>query len=279
MRIVGTTTRDLVETQPSEGPPVSLSDAQNVGALLREARERRGFSLDRLAQITRIRASLLGAIESNDISAVPQAIFLRGFLRAYAREVGLDPEVTVRCYLDQFEQPDEAVGNPTASVQNPDPGAQPEMNWRALGNIAGVTVITVLVMLYGIGRWHTKPVAPSPAPAAVSRAPEAHPEVGTAGSAATTAVGAAGHVLHVALRTTGDCWVSATVDGTQVVYKLLPPDDARAFDVKDEIVLHLGDPAAASLSIDGAAARPLGTAGVPATVRITKENFRDYLRR
>lgn len=279
MRIVGSTPPELVPAQQSERPPVSLIDARNVGALLREARERRGISIDRLAQITKIRTPFLRAIEANDLDGVPQTVFVRGYLRAYAREVGLDPEETVRSYLEQFAPPEPTVENQTPHVENAPSGVEPDVNWRALRNVVGVAAIAIIVILYGIGSRHTGPAAPSSSPAAGAPAAAPRPEVGTAGSSAPAAVAGAGHVLHVGLRTTADCWVSANVDGTQVVYKLLRAGDERAFDVKDQAVLHLGDPAAASLSIDGAAARPLGAAGVPITVRITKDNFRDYLRR
>ncbi len=52
---------------------------------------------------TKIRIGMLQAIEANQRQKLPEAIFLRGFVRAYAREVGLHPEDTVRRYLGQFE--------------------------------------------------------------------------------------------------------------------------------------------------------------------------------
>lgn len=278
MRIVGSSARDVVESQPPDRAPVSLKNAQDVGGLLREARERRGISLDRLAQSTRIRMSLLHAIESNQIDAIPQAIFLRGFLRAYAREVGLDPEQTVQCYLDQFAPPPTAVENPTPTVQNAPYGAGQEINWRAIRTLGGLLVIAIVVILYGIGSWHTRPGA-SPATPAAPPAASAPQEVGTAGSTATAPVAAAGHVLHVALKTTATCWVAATADGTQVVYKLLPAGEQRAFDVKEQAEVRIGNPAAVDLSIDGVPVRTLGPAGQAVSLRITKDNFRDYLKR
>src|SRR5919106_3125843 len=72
------------------------ADAMDVGGALRDAREQRGLSLDRLSQTTKISVTILRAIENNRIEKLPDGIFLRGFLRAYAREVGLNPEETVR---------------------------------------------------------------------------------------------------------------------------------------------------------------------------------------
>jgi cytoskeleton protein RodZ len=75
----------------------------DMGETLRMAREQQGLSLDVISQRTKINTEKLRAIEENDIQRLPSGIFLRGFLRAYAREVGLDVEDTVNRYLAQFE--------------------------------------------------------------------------------------------------------------------------------------------------------------------------------
>ena len=53
----------------------------DVGAELREARERRGISLEELARITKIGVATLRALERNQVDYLPGGIFLRGFLR------------------------------------------------------------------------------------------------------------------------------------------------------------------------------------------------------
>jgi cytoskeleton protein RodZ len=75
----------------------------DVGETLRRAREQQGLSLDVISQRTKIGTEKLRAIEENDIQRLPSGIFLRGFVRAYAREVGLDAEDTVNRYIAQFE--------------------------------------------------------------------------------------------------------------------------------------------------------------------------------
>ena len=75
----------------------------DVGAALRDAREQREISLDELSRTTKISVATLRALERNQIDRLPGGIFVRGFLRAYAHEVGLDVEDTVQRYLAQFE--------------------------------------------------------------------------------------------------------------------------------------------------------------------------------
>ena len=90
----------------------------DVGAALREARERRGISLEELARATKIGVATFRALERNQVDHLPGGIFLRGFLKAYARQVELDPEDTVRRYVAQFERlPAAAVPTETAGTE------------------------------------------------------------------------------------------------------------------------------------------------------------------
>ena len=65
----------------------------DIGARLRDAREARGLSIDAVSRSTRVQSRILSAIERNDSMCLPPRPYGRGFVRAYASEVGLDPEV------------------------------------------------------------------------------------------------------------------------------------------------------------------------------------------
>jgi cytoskeletal protein RodZ len=75
---------------------------KNVGVELWQARQARGLSRAQASDRTKLRRGQIEAIESNDIDALPPAAFLRGHVRAYAAELGLDPDDTANRYLGQF---------------------------------------------------------------------------------------------------------------------------------------------------------------------------------
>src|SRR5881227_4120800 len=83
------------------------------GQRLRDARERRGVTLRQIANATKISVGVLEALERNDISRLPGGIFTRAFVRSYALEVGLEPELAIEEFMGQL--PHEAVtqGHPT----------------------------------------------------------------------------------------------------------------------------------------------------------------------
>jgi cytoskeleton protein RodZ len=69
-----------------------------VGAQLRAARERLQLSVEDIASSLHLDAGMVEAIEENDRDRLPAPIFVQGYLRNYARLVGLSPETLVREY-------------------------------------------------------------------------------------------------------------------------------------------------------------------------------------
>lgn len=71
------------------------------GAVLREARERKGYELTTVARRLRIRPDILRAIEAGDFNAMPPRGYTRNMINAYARLLGLNPTEIVNMYLDE----------------------------------------------------------------------------------------------------------------------------------------------------------------------------------
>jgi transcriptional regulator with XRE-family HTH domain len=91
------------------------------GEHLKDARAQRGVSLRQIADATKISMGVLEALEREDFSRLPGGIFSRAFVRAYALQVGLDPEDTVREFLVEFERSEnEAAEAPRPEVTSDD---------------------------------------------------------------------------------------------------------------------------------------------------------------
>jgi cytoskeletal protein RodZ len=63
---------------------------ESIGSYLKREREFRQISLAEVAAATRINPAALEAIEKDDFAELPGKIFVRGYLKAYAKHVGLD---------------------------------------------------------------------------------------------------------------------------------------------------------------------------------------------
>jgi transcriptional regulator with XRE-family HTH domain len=92
---------------------------ESFGARLRQRREKQQIALTTIAEQTKIKLSLLEALERDDLSRWPEGIFRRAFIRAYAHAIGLEPDVVVREFLDVHPDPVDVVPAVPASITAP----------------------------------------------------------------------------------------------------------------------------------------------------------------
>jgi flagellar biosynthesis protein FlhG len=81
---------------------VVVGGTEFSGALLREIRRQRGIERDDVAAVTRIGTAYVRAIEDDDFDALPEEVFLKGYLRQIARVLGLAERDVVETYLRRY---------------------------------------------------------------------------------------------------------------------------------------------------------------------------------
>lgn len=98
----------------------------SIGARLRSRREHLGWSLKDIERVTKIRAHYLEALEKDDAAALPAEVYAVGFLRSYARHLGLDADELVSEWRHQ-RPPTAPVAPAPAPVPErpPSPAAAP----------------------------------------------------------------------------------------------------------------------------------------------------------
>ena len=83
-----------------------VSEREAFGPNLRRIRIQRGVTLDQIVAATKVNAALWAGLERNDFSSWPAGIYARGFVRDYARAIGVDVESTVDAFCRFFPQGD-----------------------------------------------------------------------------------------------------------------------------------------------------------------------------
>src|SRR5688572_8430176 len=81
--------------------------SSTLGEKLRQAREERGISISEVAEQTRISSLYLKSIEDDNYKPLPGGIFIKGFVKAYAKYVGIDEAEALQDYarlLSQYEE-------------------------------------------------------------------------------------------------------------------------------------------------------------------------------
>jgi transcriptional regulator with XRE-family HTH domain len=249
----------------------------DTGARLREAREAKGLTVDALARITRVPSRLLAAIERNDLTAIPPRPYGRGFVRAYAGEVGLDPAETVREYFGRFEPaaPQPSAEAPRASAPLRFDDGEKRMSF-------GTPAVILLVLVGGLLAWGGWPYAPgSGERGAVGTSGNGHAApAGAIGDAAPQparatapqSTHAAADGVSVVLDAHDAAWVAATADGKRAMYRTLQPGAHEILRATRELTIRVGDAGALTWAVGGREPVPMGARGAVRTVTVTPEN-------
>jgi cytoskeleton protein RodZ len=148
-------------TEPVEpGRPVA------PGALLREARERQGLSLADVARHLKLSQRQVDAIEKDNFAALPGPVFVRGFMRNYARLVALDAAVLVAAAeatpgfpLPPASATSQTVAQPVVS-SNGNARRDGPRGKRAWWPVTAVLIVAAIALMYF--RAHETVVEPAP---------------------------------------------------------------------------------------------------------------------
>lgn len=127
---------------PTEEP--SLSYGPDIGAALKAAREFRGLSLQDVADQTRIRRTYLAAVEDMRLDELPSRPFAIGYVKAYAKLLGMDPDEAVIRFKDSAPEPDEPLRAPVGVRRERDP--------RLGAIMAGGLLIVSAIVLWNIAQ-------------------------------------------------------------------------------------------------------------------------------
>jgi cytoskeletal protein RodZ len=223
----------------------------------------------------------LEALERSDLSRLPGGIFTKSFIRAYAQEVGLDPDRTIQEFIAELPPDAAAATGHTAVVED---GEKLESDRKAVATALRLALVSLpiigLVIYYGTHRSPARGVQPH-APAA--DAPVTHqPPSATAGTppgapATVPPTSARASGLSMQIATRARCWVSVNTDGEEVFSGLMNAGDRRVVNAKEQIALNVGDAGAFTYTVNGRAGKPLGAPGEVVSTRITLANLENFL--
>ena len=263
---------------PDQEPqPSSHSELALFGEELRREREIRGISLNEIADATKISKRFLDAIERNDHNTLPAPVFTRGFVREYARYLGLNTEEMVNRYnfaaagddrIERSAHLDRLVATP-APPEPPKPRLKQGIPPAYMRIDKSVFVVGALVIALASVSWWA--IQNKRRPTEVDARPvDARPQTPTATkstvvpatSAPAMPVPAAVQPLHMVMELTDDCYVTLLIDGKPVIDDDLRAGDRRTFDANDEIRFKtIGNAAALTVTIDNIQVPPFGKDG------------------
>jgi hypothetical protein len=117
-----------------------------IGERLRDRRVSRGQSFEEVENAIRVNSLYLQALEQEHYDALPAPVYARGFMRSYARHLGLDPEAAVSEMSGTLEPP---TGLEPLPGLRRTPSSLPEFNRPLVGIIVAGAILVVLVLAAG----------------------------------------------------------------------------------------------------------------------------------
>lgn len=263
------------------------------GDRLRREREMRGITLNEITESTKISRRHLEALEGEHFDQLPGGVFNKGFVRAYARFLGIDEDRAVAEYSSASnEQPEPEDKFPLEIHEQPNRALNPRRS-----NLPLLFAIAALAgVLVGYGFWvkskpHTSAPVESarqpagttgplsnganPQPATSSTSSDSTNESATATKPAPAQEAAAEpkrqaipaksadapasrNAFFVQIVAKEDSWISIVADGKSVMERVLPADKRKNIKAGKLLILRTGNAGGIEVSFNG---RPLGALG------------------
>ena len=134
----------------------SETQGTGFGERLRREREMRGISLDEVAAATKIGTRLLRALEEEQFDQLPGGIFNKGYVRAYAKHLGIDEDQAVADYLNAAKEnpPDvNLIAHQNASARDGDVWQGASAGKHRAGFPLMPVLVLVVVIVGAVGGW------------------------------------------------------------------------------------------------------------------------------
>jgi cytoskeleton protein RodZ len=262
--------------------------AASFGERLKREREKRGMTLEEVSGVTKISVRNLKALELEKFDQLPGGIFNRGFVRAYAKHLGLDEEQVVADYLEASGESLPSRVEPgapaEASTQSEEqPRLSTQVPW---GSLAALLVLGTLLLAAWVHYSHRKaPVAGEETAEPAVETPQASaaavPNSGSANNSISQAAAPKSdtpkpdHVVSlktgfdISLKARDEVWVSLALDGKPSAESTLMPGQSMKVHASNQVILKIGNAAGLAVSFNGQTVPVSGAEGEVRTLTFT----------
>jgi cytoskeleton protein RodZ len=238
----------------------------SFGPQLKKIREQRGITLDEVSMSTKIGVRFLHALEEEHFDLLPGGVFNKGFVRSYARTIGIDENQAIADYLNASGE-----APPTKLVETEEQPAAPakspisisEFPWRMLATVLTLVIVVVTLVFVAIQlrklniarRNEISSISPTKSPS------EAPTQNRAKLAAASQAPVRAPSTFTVKIKADDDSWLSITADGKEIMQDTLEMDEEKSVEAHSEIVIKAGNIGGLEFSFNGTKLPPQGDYG------------------
>jgi cytoskeletal protein RodZ len=224
-----------------------------LGTEIRDARERAGFSVVKIAEITRIRETLIKDIESDQFESCGGNAYARGHIRTIAKVLNLNADLLIEKFAQttgDFDRPMVDLLEENNVIKQRAP--RPAISFKALASVAAGVVALLIAVPAVISLFPndtTSPLAPSSQGLAPSTTEQNSQVVASATSGVSLVVSGI----------SGKSWIGIQdASGAQIFSGSINAGEVKSFSEDQFIHAIIGNAAAVSLNVNG---QEIGTPG------------------
>lgn len=211
----------------------------SVGEKLKEARIKRGITLEMVEEETKIRKFYLESLEKGRYDALPPEVYAVGFMKRYAKFLGLNERELVEEFKQeayQTESEDEfIIDEPPKSTR------QINLPWKNIA--AGILFLVIVIWLGGfvvdyISDYSTRsaPIQPPPSVTEITPPVEEPPAEPKA---------------ELVVKAIQNCWLNVMVDEEPAFTGILNPGEEKIFTGKEKVFIKAGNSGGINLHYNG----------------------------
>jgi cytoskeleton protein RodZ len=121
---------------------------ESIGEFFKQVREAKGLTIDDVASKTRIRNDFVKALEEGNFAKLPDQVFARGFVRSYARSLGLDEDDAIQRFTQSSGAYYDKQGErERLKVRQAEEDRKRKANRKAVAIAIGIAILTLIFLL------------------------------------------------------------------------------------------------------------------------------------
>jgi transcriptional regulator with XRE-family HTH domain len=231
---------------------------ETIGQQLRAARERKKITIEAAAQATKIKGEHLAALEANQFDQIEAPVYTKGFIRIYARFLGVDDKPLVETFLRAHAEATQAALAPSPmppapiAKTAPPPSSESRMPVSPAAIVMGLSgVVGLLVVIWGtMGFWNwwrsqrdtAKPAVTTPAASNLVVKAQVNPYLQPRNISPAKIIEPPRLPVHsLTVRADEPAQVTVTVDGATIFRGRMPRNEVRRFDGYKSIKIRATD--------------------------------------
>jgi cytoskeletal protein RodZ len=276
-----------------------MDEGETLGKYLKQQRESKKISLREVAKSTKVRETLLKAIEEDQHHLLPPTTYVKGFLFSYAKYLRLNPNDVLLRYErtlkgESITSPPPPPPKPEQEVPPPPP-PEPEMevlplpppetkqeiplprprtpkqkilwNTKQMGVVGGVILVSLIIFYFFYPYPTELPIAPVPEKPVIEEKPSPAP---SPPATATTSVPEK-KPFSLQLKAVEETWVSAQVDDQPGKEWTFKPGEGISLQASNRIRILVGNAGGLELILDGKPLDKFGKSGEVVTLIMTPQ--------